>query len=142
MDGTPHGATVHWMNERIDEGDIIVQESFPDDGLASAAAIRTRTREMCLDLFARALSFLVAGRVPRRPQGNGGTYHFRHEILEVTTLARDDTVTMDRIVRLIRGTDFGPYGFWVRDGERTLFVRGRVYQVAKPGDLPADDERR
>lgn len=142
LDGTPHGATLHWMNEKIDEGDIIDQEAFPDDGVSPAAEVRARTRDLCLAVFERALPGLVAGTAPHRPQGEGGAYHFRHEIAEATTFDAEARVSMDHVARLVRGTDFGPHGFWIKDGERTLFVRGRVYPVSAPGVLPEDDERR
>ena len=62
------GATLHYMVERADAGDIVDSESVPillDDDAREVFAKVTVAAEMVL---ARSLAALVAGTAPRRPQ--------------------------------------------------------------------------
>ncbi len=62
------GATLHYMLERADAGDIVDQQSVPileDDEAGEVFAKVTVAAEMVL---ARSLPSLIAGTAPRRPQ--------------------------------------------------------------------------
>lgn len=69
------GLTVHYIDDGIDTGDIILQETLPlalDDTYASVLA---RTQEAFPGLLAKALAVLGRGAAPRRPQAHiEGTY--------------------------------------------------------------------
>ena len=69
LKGEPEtGATLHYMVERADAGDIVAQQSVPiliDDDAREVFAKVTVAAESVL---ARALPGLIAGSAPRRPQ--------------------------------------------------------------------------
>ena len=129
VDGTPLGATMHWMDESLDTGDIIGQAVFEDDGLMSAAEVRQRQLQLCVHLFETYLPLIVRGEAPRRPQPPGGSYHFKRDIEAATSFEAEDTVTMGQLLRLARATNYGTHGFYVRVGDRKFKVQASVSEV-------------
>jgi len=73
-DGAPTGATVHYLDEGLDTGDIAAQTPVPlPDGVSGPDAER-RLALAGLALLRGVLDDLAAGIVHRRPQGEGGSY--------------------------------------------------------------------
>jgi methionyl-tRNA formyltransferase len=131
MDGTPLGATLHWMDSGLDSGDIIDQDSFADDGIMTAETIQNRSNALCIDLLRRNLGRVLDGTAPRRPQGEG-TYHSRRMIRAASTLDAADTIGVGRLLDLCRATACKDNGFVVvRDGRRFL-VRARIEMITDP----------
>lgn len=129
MEETPVGATLHWMNEAIDKGDVIEQVTFPADDLRSATEARRLAREACVELYDRNIPLIVAGTAPRRPQGTGGRYHFAHEVKAATRFKPEDTITFGELLKLVRATDYGGHGFYVEKDGRLLRISGHVSPV-------------
>jgi methionyl-tRNA formyltransferase len=68
------GVTIHFMDESLDSGDIVAQESFDlPDGVPGSAAER-RGDAIGGRLMAAALRSLGDGPIERRPQPPGGSY--------------------------------------------------------------------
>ncbi len=74
-DGAPTGATVHYMDEGLDTGDIAAQSDvFLPDGLPGPEVERMLMLAG-LDLLRKVLAELARGIVRRRPQSPGGSYY-------------------------------------------------------------------
>ncbi len=107
-DGAPTGATVHYLDEGLDTGDIAAQTAVPlPDGLDGPAAER-QLALAGLGLLRGVLDDLAVGIVRRRPQGPDGSYQ-RAPGDEAFALATDWTAR--RAFNFMRGTaDWGrPY---------------------------------
>jgi methionyl-tRNA formyltransferase len=73
-DGAATGATVHYLDEGLDTGDIADQIAVPlPDGVSGPGAERLMMRAG-LDLLRGVLAELARGIVQRRPQPAGGSY--------------------------------------------------------------------
>ena len=129
MNGTLLGATLHWMNERIDKGDIIDQIIFDDDDILSAAEVRRISRECCMELYERCLPQIIGGGALRRPQDEGGLYHFSHEISHATKFQADQYITFEELLRLVRATDYKDNGFFIEKDGRLYKISGHVSLV-------------
>ena len=116
---TPLGATLMWMDERLDTGGVIAQKTFADNGQISANEVRARQRRLCAELFEENIDRLAAGRIAWRA-GEPCSYHFKRDIVAATTFGEDDPVTMAHLMRLGRATSHGDNGLTVctRKGER------------------------
>jgi methionyl-tRNA formyltransferase len=71
------GATLHYMNERADAGDIVDQQAvpiLPDD---DARTVFTKVMVAAEMVLARSLAGLIAGTAPRLPQRELGPYFGR-----------------------------------------------------------------
>lgn len=82
LEGTPAGATLHFMTQELDAGDIIHQrtlEVFEED---TAHTLYQRLLQLETQVFREALEWLIAGAVPRHSQLSEGTMHKRAELLD------------------------------------------------------------
>lgn len=71
---TRFGQTAHFMIDRIDAGDIIVQQSMPIEPADTMAELQARAVERIGDTVGEALEAIAGGRVARKPQGDPGSY--------------------------------------------------------------------
>lgn len=64
-----YGATIHYMNERFDDGNILVQgrlKLFPEE---TPNVLHRRTAELCAYLLPQAISLIEEGYIGRRQEG-------------------------------------------------------------------------
>jgi methionyl-tRNA formyltransferase len=81
QDDRDAGMTIHWMTERIDAGDVIVQRAMPlERGMPSRVAYM-RLTALGVDLLSDALARLGDGSAPRTPQNDAlATYESAADI--------------------------------------------------------------
>jgi len=81
LDGTPIGATLHFMDEGVDTGDIIYQEQLeilPGD---TANTLYEMIKELEFEVFKKSWPQLVSGTYRREKQcQKSGTIHRRKEL--------------------------------------------------------------
>ena len=62
------GVTIHWMNERVDAGDIVARQAMPlERGMPSRETYMQLTA-VGVELLAGVLNRVASGRAPRAPQ--------------------------------------------------------------------------
>ena len=102
-DGTPFGATLHFMSEKIDAGDIICQKRLavlPDD---TADNLSRRVKKLELEVFQEAWPQITAGAFCRRPQAEGeATAHRKGDIGLVQLIDRDEELKAGDLIRRLR----------------------------------------
>jgi methionyl-tRNA formyltransferase len=101
---TEFGATVHYMDENFDTGDIIEvvkQFMFPSD---TAETLSKRTIELSKELFRAYLPRILNGEVFQTIKNVGGTYYKKANIAEVVSLDKDVPLS-----RFIRAVYYPPY---------------------------------
>ena len=105
LDGTPAGATLHFMDEGVDSGDIVHQREVavrPDD---TADSLYQRVLAAEVDVFREAWPSLARREPPRRPQSEGsGTVHTRQDLFspEVQELRLDDRRPVRAVLKQLR----------------------------------------
>lgn len=103
------GSTVHWMEPRVDAGDIALREEFALSGEESGLSLYLECLEAGRRLVEQALDVISAGKLlPRKPQDLSRRTLYRDRD------ARDGTVDWrqdsSRILRFFRAADYGPLG--------------------------------
>lgn len=97
LDGTPHGATFHWVDEGIDTGDIFYQEQLrilPED---TAHSLYQRTADLEVQVFKVGMASFLEGDRTRIPQQGRGSYHRKKDLdLLVRALTTRDTEVVSR----------------------------------------------
>jgi methionyl-tRNA formyltransferase len=69
MDGvSATGVTTIWMNERMDEGDVLMQVSAAVQPTDTTGTLTARLADAGADLLTQTISGLAEGGLPRRPQ--------------------------------------------------------------------------
>lgn len=127
LEGTPLGATLHYMDEGADTGDIVHQVPVPVRWDDTAETLYPRLFDAELQAFRDAWPGLVTGVYPRRPQrADEGTAHGRHDLAEHGGQRLDlgESVTGEELLRRLRAFTTS------RPEEACYFeVDGRRYRV-------------
>jgi methionyl-tRNA formyltransferase len=119
-EGTPYGATLHWMDAGIDTGDIALQKKVPVLQHDTAHTLYQRALRAEIDVFTEALPGLLARSLPRIPQQGMGTMHRKADL---ATIQQVDPKTMttdafNRRVRALTTNDFAEAAYIMEDGKR------------------------
>ena len=124
LEGTPYGATLHFMAEELDSGDIIHRKELdilPED---TADTLYRRVKHLELDVFREAWPSLLAGSPPRTPQDpNGGTSHRREALFspEIQEIEMNETARSGDLINRVRALTtnrIDEAAYFVRDGKR------------------------
>lgn len=98
-----YGATLHFMNENVDEGDIIHQkqiEILPND---TADTLYVRVKKLELDVFKEACPSLMSGSYTRKPQETDkGNTHKKTGIESIQRINLDECIKAEDLIRRIR----------------------------------------
>ncbi len=125
------GATLHYMTEKPDDGDIVAQTRvpiLPDDTAGEVFAKVTVAAEITLDV---ALPLLVAGTAPRVRQDLASGRYFGGRRPEDGTIDWNrDVTTIHNLVRAVAPPY--PGAFTVAGGITARVLRGRIFDATTP----------
>jgi methionyl-tRNA formyltransferase len=109
VEDLPAGATIHYMDEGVDTGDIVatreVETSFADTG----KDVYRRVERACVDLFRDVWPDVEAGTVETTTQPAEGNYHRKAEFLELCELDPDEEVRVIDLLDRLRALTFPPF---------------------------------
>ncbi|RLC98423.1 MAG: formyl transferase [Chloroflexi bacterium] len=80
MEGTPCGTTIHYLDENMDTGDIIVQERVLMASNETFASSYRKLHESVQGMFKETWDQIANGTCSRRPQPKGGSLHWSKDI--------------------------------------------------------------
>ena len=106
------GDTIMQMNEGLDTGDILMQESIPLSADETAGSLYNKLSSMGGPLLLKALDAIEAGTVTPVPQEDSGTHYAKMLRKEMGNI--DWTKSAEEIGRLVRGLNPWPsaYTHW------------------------------
>ena len=109
LEGTStFGASLHWMTEKFDEGDLAETVSVPVREDDTALSLYCRTILTSLEMVERFLLDRVAGKpIPRIPQKGEVGWATRAEMVELSRVTEEDDA--DEIARKARSFWFPPF---------------------------------
>lgn len=105
LDGTPAGASLHFMTEGLDNGDVVYQEQIAVDPADTAHTLYLKLKTLELRVFAEGWRRIREGRVDRQAQSDRqATFHRRRDLLEPTVqkIDLDDVVRASDLLRRLR----------------------------------------
>jgi methionyl-tRNA formyltransferase len=123
IDGNDPGVTLHYMDPGVDTGDVVAQVAVPAGELETAAGVYERCTAAGRYLIERYVPLLLAGRAPRRTQGEGGSYYRPGYPFERWI---DWSQDAERLARFVRALTYPPL-----PSARTTY-RGRELEVCHP----------
>lgn len=136
-DGTPAGATLHFMSDRTDAGDIIYQEQVAVEPFDTAHTLYQKLKQKELAVFKKGWTDLKAGTAARVPQDESrATTHLKTDLFQEKYQRLDlgaEVVAGDLLKRLRAMTTN-------RQDEAAYFeLAGRRYRVQVVINPDADD---
>lgn len=125
VDETPYGATLHWIDEGIDTGDIALQERVDVLPTDTAHSLYQRALAAEHHMFRKAIPLLKERVLPRTPQTGIGTFHAKGDIGRIQDLdACTDPAMAERIVRGLTTNDPDEAAYRMVNGERRRVLAG------------------
>jgi methionyl-tRNA formyltransferase len=124
LDGTPFGATLHFMDEGVDTGDIVHQRPLPIEPGDTADSLYRRVKRLELEVFREAWPSLEAGAARRTPQSTDhGRAHAKADLLrqEVRRIDCDAVMKAGDLLRRLRAlttSDPAEAAYFEADGAR------------------------
>ena len=89
IDKCPHGATMHWIDEGVDTGPILIQRRVEVDDMDTANELYQRTANVEVEIFKIGMDMILCGDMRKLPQQPGGSLHkkkdFERLLRAVTT---------------------------------------------------------
>ncbi|QWE14852.1 methionyl-tRNA formyltransferase [Polynucleobacter sp. AP-Sving-400A-A2] len=78
------GITIHYIDEGVDTGNILVQETVYLDGECYVADLQNKMMEMYPRMIARAIELVASGNLGSKQNNVGSSYYGRLKIQDVT----------------------------------------------------------
>lgn len=118
LDKTPYGATLHFMDEGIDTGDIIHQQQVKLEPEDTANRIYNKVKRLEFDVFKEAwpsLRDFTYNRIKQNP--DEGTEHQKKDLASVQPLTDNEQVVIEKL-RALTTNDMKEAAFFEKDGTR------------------------
>lgn len=109
IDETPAGATLHYIDEGIDTGDIISQQEVTVSPTDSGKTLYDRLEQACIDLFKSTWQSIRNGTAERRTQGSGGSEHRVRDVGQVDRIDPEKSYKAKDLINILRARTFPPY---------------------------------
>ncbi len=124
LEGTPIGATLHFMDAGVDTGDIIHQKEVVVSPADTAHTLYQKVKACEFETFCEAWPAIADGAYRRKSQdGLVGTEHKRSELFarEIQEISLDDTMSASQLIRRLRAlttNDLSEAVYFIEDGKR------------------------
>jgi methionyl-tRNA formyltransferase len=105
LDETPAGASLHFMTESVDSGDVVYQERIAIDPADTAHTLYLKIKDLELRVFAEGWRRVRDGRFNRQAQvARESTFHRRRDLFSPTVqkIELDDVVRASDLLRRLR----------------------------------------
>jgi methionyl-tRNA formyltransferase len=123
VDGTPAGVTVHYIDEKVDTGDIIGRRQVTVAPADTAETLYRRLESESLALFKELWPSIKAGTAPREKQDGAGTCHQVKDLASLDEIKLDSAYTGRQLINLLRARTFkGHRGAYFMDGGKKVYI--------------------
>jgi len=123
LEQTPYGATLHWMDDGLDTGDVALQRRVEVQPSDTADTLYARVLAAEIETLREAIPLLIANALPRAAQKGFGTEHVKADLNSVRRLDLNERVTVKELLQRIRAltTNHDDEAAWFElEGERYL----------------------
>lgn len=121
VEGTPAGVTLHYIDDKIDTGDIVDQREVPIDGTDTGESLYRKLEKACVDLFCDIWPLIVdrsAGRFPQKK--DAGTYHKAKDVQMIDEIDLEQQYKARDLINILRARTFRPHkgAYFISNGRR------------------------
>ena len=127
VEQVPFGVTIHHVDATTDGGDIAFQQPIPVTWEDTGGTLYSRALTAMEELLERSLPIIVAGQIPRIPQGSARAPRLRRELDPASELHLGDEISVRDLLNRLRARTFPPHGAcYFTDGNSTFEVRVEI----------------
>jgi len=124
IEGTPAGVTLHYIDVKIDTGDIIAQREVPVEPVDTGEILYRKLEQASVELFQETWPLIKEGKATRMPQsGEAGTYHLTKDVESVDKIDLDRIYIARDLINILRARTFPPYkGAYFTSNGRKVYL--------------------
>ena len=136
LEQVPFGATLHFVDEGIDSGDIIAQVRIPYGWEDNGGTLYVKAKSAIVSLFKEEYPSIRTLNFPRRKQNlDVGSFHTSGEMGVASHIYLERQYPAHELLNLLRGRTFpGNPACWFRDGDEEYEVRIEISKRKNSGD--------
>lgn len=106
IDDIPVGVTIHYMEPKVDTGDIVARRTVETDFSDTGQSLSNRLGNEMVELFKKVWPDVVAGEVSPTPQDvDESTFHHTSELRDLCKLDPDEEVRVKEFLDRLRALD-------------------------------------
>ncbi len=123
INGLPAGVTIHIMDEKIDHGNVIIQEEIKIGMSDTSLDIYHKILKKEIELLDLHLEDILQKKFSTMPLLSEGNYNSLQDYLNLCEIDLDQKMTMREAINYLRAMTHPPYKncfFW--DGDHKIFV--------------------
>jgi len=125
LEKTPAGATIHYIDEEIDTGDIIAQKQVTIEPFDTGKSLYKKTEDTALGLFKDTWPKIKSGNFERRKQLTGkGTFHYINDVNRIDEINLSSNYKAGKLIDILRARTFPPHnGAFFKYNGCKIFLR-------------------
>jgi len=102
LEGTPYGATLHFMSAELDKGDIIHRKKIDIKSSDTANTLYQKVLRLEEEVFLEALEDLISLNPTRVKQVNKGTSHLKKDLEKIREIMLEESYTGEELLNKLR----------------------------------------
>lgn len=122
IEGTPAGATIHYMTEEPNAGDIIIQEKVGVEPIDTAGSLDSKLHCKLVEMFRKVWPLIKESKNLRIKQKGKGSYYYLKDVEKLDFFSGDDM----KIINRLRARNFKDrtYAYFVENGKKVkIYLR-------------------
>ena len=133
VERSPFGVTLHWVDRKVDCGDIAFQSSIQTTWEDTGETLYRKAQTEIVRLFKEKFPEIKAGRIPRLGQDlDQGSFHLARELDEASKIELDKSYTARNLLNELRARTFPPHpAAWFVDDDEKFEVRVEIKRCVK-----------
>jgi methionyl-tRNA formyltransferase len=124
IEGTPAGATLHYINEGIDSGDIISQKQIAVNIIDTGETLYHRLESASIELFKETWPEILAENIQPVSQNiHEGTSHKINDVDKIDEIDLNRNYNAGELINILRARTFPPYkGAYIIQNQKKIYV--------------------
>ena len=102
LENTKIGATLHWIDEGIDTGNICIQKELKIEPYYTANDIYHKIKEIEIEIFKESLDKIINNNLKSKKQSEDSTEHFKKDLEKVQKINLNDFVNCEFFINKLR----------------------------------------
>ena len=137
IEGTPAGMTLHYIDEKVDTGDIIAQRRVPVEPTDTGGSLHQKITSGLVQLFKETWPLIKAGKNARTIQDHShATIHRKADLAAIDLIDLQKQYPARQLLNLLRARTYPPYpaAYFMEDSRR-IYVRVQLFEEGELAPL-------